>query len=96
MKIKCLLTLKLIVTNLIVPGSYFRQPSNKHLTEELVKNSNVILMVECWMQCAVTLCCHKLNTHKIKNVGSNETFFNITMKELHCTQHLKLQTKHIM
>jgi len=48
------------------------------------------------MQCAVTLCCHKLNTHKIKNVGSNETFFNITMKELHCTQHLKLQTKHIM
>jgi hypothetical protein len=68
----------------------------KYLTDELVKNSNVILMVECWMQCAVTLGHHILNTHKIKNMGSNETFFNITVKELHCMYHLKLQTKHIM
>jgi len=27
---------------------------------------------------------------------SNETFFNITVKELHCIYHLKLETKHIM
>jgi len=53
MKIKCLLTLNLLVTNLIVLASYFRQPSHKYLTDELVKNSNIILMVECWMQCAV-------------------------------------------